>query len=146
MILKSQLTHSFDRVGSNGLSSQITTISETQERAGDINITTDSLFVTNGANLGASAPGIGGNSGKITLKADDSVLLNEDGRIREIDYYHAQKLIYPHQIFLSEVYLSLALHPIQFLIILQLIAANVAVLGLDQFHKHYIKSIHFLYI
>ena len=72
-------TVSFDGIGKNNLPSSIITSSnsETQGKAGDISITTGSLFFTNGANLSASNLGIG-NAGKIKIIAKGAVSFDGD--------------------------------------------------------------------
>ena len=63
---------SFDGVGSNGNSSGAVVASRAQGNAGDIKITTRSLSVTNGAQLGAATLGTG-NAGSVTIQASDSL-------------------------------------------------------------------------
>jgi len=63
---------SFDGVGSNGNSSGAVVGSEAQGNGGNLNITTRSLSVTNGAQLGAATLGTG-NAGSVTIQSSDSL-------------------------------------------------------------------------
>lgn len=71
---------SFDGVGSNGESSGAFSLVETQAigNANDINITTQSLFLTNGALVNATTQGRG-NAARIKITATDSVLIDGVG-------------------------------------------------------------------
>ncbi len=72
----------FDGVGKNNSPSQIISdlTPEAQGKTGNINITTGSLFFTNGATLDNSNSGIG-NTGKIKIKADHTVLFDGDSKV-----------------------------------------------------------------
>jgi len=63
---------SFDGVGSNGNSSSAIVGSGAQGNGGDIKLTTRSLSVTNGAQLGAGTSGKG-HAGNVTIQASDSL-------------------------------------------------------------------------
>jgi large exoprotein involved in heme utilization and adhesion len=63
---------SFDGVGSNGNSSSAIVGSGAQGNGGNLNITTRSLSVTNGAQLVAATSGKG-NAGSVTIQASDSL-------------------------------------------------------------------------
>jgi large exoprotein involved in heme utilization and adhesion len=69
---------SFDGVGSNGNSSSAVVSSLGEGDAGEINITTRSLFVTNGAQLEAATSGQG-NAGSVKIQASDSITFDGVG-------------------------------------------------------------------
>ncbi|MCL1469918.1 filamentous hemagglutinin N-terminal domain-containing protein [Argonema antarcticum] len=75
-------TISLDGVGSNGFPSAIGSSVESGAvgKAGDINITTGSLSLTNGAQLNTSTLGQG-NAGTVTINARDTVFLDGVGRV-----------------------------------------------------------------
>jgi filamentous hemagglutinin family protein len=70
----------FDGVGSNGISSQATSIVEANAvgRGGNLNLTTGSLTVTNGAVLLSSTVGQG-SAGNITLAVRDATIFDGQG-------------------------------------------------------------------
>jgi filamentous hemagglutinin family protein len=80
--VKIQASHSitFDGVGSNGdASGAFSNVEEeAQGNAGEINITTRSLFVTNGAQLEAATSGQG-NAGSVKIQASDSITFDGVG-------------------------------------------------------------------
>ena len=65
----------FDGVGSNGISTLARVAAFSGGRGGELEITTRSLQVTNGAQLRSSTDG-SGDAGKVTLFVSDSVLLS----------------------------------------------------------------------
>lgn len=67
-----------DGVGSDGESSLIGVRSQSEGNAGNLNITTKSLSITNGALLGAETLGRG-NAGNVTLRVTDSVIVDGVG-------------------------------------------------------------------
>jgi filamentous hemagglutinin family protein len=68
----------FDGVGSDGTSSGAGVGSEAEGNGGDIKITTRSLSVTNGAQLGAGTLGKG-DAGSVTIQASDSITFDGVG-------------------------------------------------------------------
>ena len=78
---------SFDGADSNGLSSRATSRMISQEQnqnkvnGGNLNITTGSLFLTNGAALSASTFGYG-DAGDINITATDTIFLDNSGSNR----------------------------------------------------------------
>jgi large exoprotein involved in heme utilization and adhesion len=81
VIIHARDTVAFDGVGSNGFSSgAFTTVGETGVgNGGDINITTDSLVVTNGAVVSVKSEGTG-NAGNLKVTAN-SVQLDNGGQL-----------------------------------------------------------------
>jgi filamentous hemagglutinin family protein len=74
-------TITFDGVGSNGLPSSANTLAS-NGNAGNIQIETGSLFLTNGGGISSPLIGEKGNSGNITINARDTVRI--DGVVKGI--------------------------------------------------------------
>ncbi|MEH2000635.1 MAG: filamentous hemagglutinin N-terminal domain-containing protein [Nostoc sp.] len=74
-------TITFDGIGGNGLSSGVTTEGY-NGNAGNIQIETGSLFLTNGGTISSSHSGEKGNGGNITINARDTVKI--DGVVKGV--------------------------------------------------------------